>query len=110
MGHSLRRSARFGQPPFRNRIPPDDDAPLGGAKSLAVLNDSEVGGCVALATRQVYRFGSFRLDVEQRLLLRGSERVALRPRVFDTLLVLVERHGEVVTKEELLDAVWPDTV
>jgi DNA-binding winged helix-turn-helix (wHTH) protein/TolB-like protein/Tfp pilus assembly protein PilF len=65
---------------------------------------------MALAVRRLFRFGPFRLDVDRRLLLRGSEIVPLRPRVFDTLVVLAERAGDVVSKEELLDAVWPDTV
>jgi DNA-binding winged helix-turn-helix (wHTH) protein/TolB-like protein len=65
---------------------------------------------MALAARRLFRFGPFRLDVDRRLLLRGSEIVPLRPRVFDTLVVLTERAGQIVTKEELLDAVWPDTV
>ena len=65
---------------------------------------------MALATKRLFRFGPFRLDAERRLLLRGDQAIALRPRVFDTLLVLAERAGEVVSKEELLDVVWPDTV
>ena len=65
---------------------------------------------MALATKRLFRFGPFRLDAERRLLLRGDEAIGLRPRVFDTLLVLAERAGEVVSKDELLDAVWPDTV
>ena len=65
---------------------------------------------MALATRQSLRFGPFRLEPAQRLLFRGDERIVLRPRVYDTLLVLVEHSGEIVSKEALLDAVWPDTV
>ena len=65
---------------------------------------------MALETRRLLRFGSFRLDPEMRLLLRGEEPVALRPRVFDTLKLLAEKRGEVVSKEELLETVWPDTV
>ena len=65
---------------------------------------------MALAARRLFRFGPFRLDADRRLLLRGREAVPLRPLVFDTLLVLTERVGEVVTKDELLDAVWPDSV
>src|SRR5579859_3322957 len=60
--------------------------------------------------RAAYAFGSFRLDAARRLLTRGGEPVALTPTVFDTLLYLVENPGRVVTKEELLDAVWPRRV
>lgn len=59
--------------------------------------------------RQAYEFGPFRVDVDERVLRRGSEVIPLRPKVFDTLLVLV-RHGDhVVPKEDLLKAVWPDS-
>lgn len=58
----------------------------------------------------IYEFGDFRLDAAKRLLLRGSEPVQLTPKVFDTLLYLVEHGGTVLTKDELMAAVWPDTV
>jgi Tol biopolymer transport system component/DNA-binding winged helix-turn-helix (wHTH) protein len=56
-----------------------------------------------------YVFGEFRLDAEQRALFRRGELVALAPKSLETLLFLVERHGRIVEKRELLDAVWPDT-
>jgi DNA-binding winged helix-turn-helix (wHTH) protein/pimeloyl-ACP methyl ester carboxylesterase len=56
-----------------------------------------------------YRFGPFRLDVRERRLSRGGEVIPLRGKVFDTLTVLVENAGRLVTKQELLDAVWPET-
>jgi DNA-binding winged helix-turn-helix (wHTH) protein/pimeloyl-ACP methyl ester carboxylesterase len=59
--------------------------------------------------RQTYRFGPYCLDVAERRLSRGSAAVPLRLKVFDTLRVLVENAGRLVTKEELLQAVWPDT-
>ena len=59
----------------------------------------------------VYEFGEFRLDAGKRLLLRGGgEVVPLTPKVFDTLLYLVERGGVVVDKDELMRVIWPDTV
>jgi DNA-binding winged helix-turn-helix (wHTH) protein/tetratricopeptide (TPR) repeat protein len=58
--------------------------------------------------RGAYRFGPFQLDVRERRLLRGTEVITLRLKVFDTLRVLVENAGRLVTKQELLDAVWPD--
>jgi non-specific serine/threonine protein kinase len=54
-------------------------------------------------------FGPFRLDTAERRLRRGEEPVALRPKSFDVLAVLAERAGRLVTKRELLDAVWPET-
>src|SRR3982750_1911395 len=59
----------------------------------------------------VYEFGDFRLDASKRLLLRsGGELVPLTPKVFDTLLYLLERGGVVVDKDELMRVIWPDTV
>ena len=55
-----------------------------------------------------YLFGPFVLDGDQRLLLLGNEVVALAPKVLDTLIILVENHGRVLTKNELMDALWPD--
>jgi DNA-binding winged helix-turn-helix (wHTH) protein/pimeloyl-ACP methyl ester carboxylesterase len=59
--------------------------------------------------RVAYRFGPFQLDARERRLSRGSEVIPLRLKVFDTLRVLVENAGRLVTKQELLDAVWPET-
>lgn len=54
-------------------------------------------------------FGSFRVDPVKRRLWRDDEVVPLTPKAFDTLLVLVSRAGQVVEKDEILKAVWPDT-
>jgi DNA-binding winged helix-turn-helix (wHTH) protein/TolB-like protein/Tfp pilus assembly protein PilF len=56
-----------------------------------------------------YDFGPFRLDVAERLLLRDAEVVPLTPKVFDTLLVLVEAGGHLVEKNELMTTLWPDS-
>lgn len=56
-----------------------------------------------------YEFGPFRINVTERLLQRGHELVPLSPKVFDTLLILVENHGHVVEKTELMQLLWPDT-
>ncbi|HEX8335439.1 MAG TPA: tetratricopeptide repeat protein [Pyrinomonadaceae bacterium] len=58
---------------------------------------------------RVYEFGPFRLHPLRRVLLRDGSPVALTAKVFDTLLVLVERAGRVVAKDELMAALWPDT-
>jgi DNA-binding winged helix-turn-helix (wHTH) protein/tetratricopeptide (TPR) repeat protein len=55
-----------------------------------------------------YEFGHFRLDAEQLLLTHAGRTVALGPKVVETLLALVERPGEVVGKDYLLDRIWPD--
>ncbi|HKE82330.1 MAG TPA: alpha/beta fold hydrolase [Vicinamibacterales bacterium] len=56
-----------------------------------------------------YRFGPFHLDARERRLTRGTDVIPLRLKVFDTLLMLVENAGRLVTKQELLDTVWPET-
>lgn len=55
-----------------------------------------------------FRFGPFHLDVNDRVLLRRGKPVSLTPKAFATLLVLVEKSGRVVEKDELVKAVWPD--
>jgi TolB-like protein/DNA-binding winged helix-turn-helix (wHTH) protein/tetratricopeptide (TPR) repeat protein len=61
-----------------------------------------------LNEHDLFVFGHFRLDAAQRLLFRGSEVVPLEPKVFETLLALVEAAGRALTKEQLLSRVWPD--
>ncbi|HEX8685949.1 MAG TPA: winged helix-turn-helix domain-containing protein, partial [Pyrinomonadaceae bacterium] len=60
-------------------------------------------------TDRVYEFGPFRLHPLRRVLVREGRAVALTGKVFDTLLVLVERRGRVLAKDELMAALWPDT-
>src|SRR5712675_3000385 len=57
-----------------------------------------------------YRFGSFELQPDKRRLLKDGDAISLRPRAFDLLAALVERAGHLVTKDELLDQVWPKMV
>ncbi len=54
-----------------------------------------------------YRFLGFELEPAQRRLAQDGRAIALTPKVFDTLVLLVERAGQVVTKEELMRALWP---
>lgn len=56
-----------------------------------------------------YEFGAFRLDPSEHILLRDGQHVPLTPKVFETLLILVENNGHVVDKDELLRKVWPDS-
>src|SRR5438445_2627422 len=63
------------------------------------------------APAHVYEFGNFRLDTAKRVLrqLDGTT-VPLTPRVFETLLYMVEHHDTVLDKERLMEAVWPDSI
>ena len=58
---------------------------------------------------QVFEFGPFQLDVGERLLLREQQILALTPKAFETLLVLVENHGRLVGKEDLMKRLWPES-
>src|SRR5262245_1726732 len=56
-----------------------------------------------------FRFGGFRLDLQSAQLWRGTEVIRLRPKSFAVLCYLVAHPDRVVTKDEVLQAVWPDT-
>jgi DNA-binding winged helix-turn-helix (wHTH) protein len=60
------------------------------------------------SSNKLYEFGAFRLDAAERVLWHGEEMLALPSKVFDTLWMLVTREGRVVSKSELMDAVWAD--
>jgi DNA-binding winged helix-turn-helix (wHTH) protein/TolB-like protein/Flp pilus assembly protein TadD len=57
----------------------------------------------------LYEFGEYRLDVLERLLVRGDQPIPLTPKVFDTLLVLVKHNGHLVEKELLMKEIWSDS-
>lgn len=63
----------------------------------------------AFETNGFYEFGPYRLDRTMRVLLRDGSVIPLTPKIIDTLLVLVERAGQPLSKEELLRSIWPDT-
>lgn len=60
-------------------------------------------------TRRLYEFGPFRIDTANRLLLRDGKPIALKPKVVETLLLLIENSGRVVEKDELIEKLWPDS-
>jgi DNA-binding winged helix-turn-helix (wHTH) protein/TolB-like protein/Tfp pilus assembly protein PilF len=60
------------------------------------------------ARKRIYRFADFTLDASEHRLMRGSEEIYLPPKTFETLLFLVDRHGHLVKKNELLDTLWAD--
>ncbi len=60
---------------------------------------------------QIYEFGKFRVDAAKHLLLQqDGETVPLKPKVFETLLYLIQNRGRVLEKDELLNAIWTDTI
>jgi DNA-binding winged helix-turn-helix (wHTH) protein/tetratricopeptide (TPR) repeat protein len=66
-------------------------------------------GADAQTGKELYEFGPFRIDPERQLLLRDGELIALAPKAFQLLLVLVRRGNQIVSKDELMKAVWPET-
>src|SRR5688572_1236087 len=57
----------------------------------------------------LFTFGAFRLDEAERRLMCDGRVVPLPPKVFETLLLLVQRSGHVVEKDEIMQAIWPDS-
>lgn len=64
---------------------------------------------MSLLIKHSYRFGRFTLDTDQRVLLRDGKPLPVTPKVFETLLILVENSGRIVEKESLMTRLWPDT-
>jgi TolB-like protein/DNA-binding winged helix-turn-helix (wHTH) protein/Tfp pilus assembly protein PilF len=62
-----------------------------------------------LSVTELFEFDSYRLNPAERLLVRDGVQVPLEPKVFETLLVLIRHGGRVVTKDQLMKEVWPDT-
>jgi DNA-binding winged helix-turn-helix (wHTH) protein/predicted ATPase len=62
-----------------------------------------------VAELRFYEFGHHVVDVRERVMRRGGTPVPLTPKAFDTLLVLLRHHGRLVTKDELMRQVWPDS-
>src|SRR5882762_3104037 len=62
-----------------------------------------------LKEQEIYEFGPFSLDAIERVLRRDENPLNLTPKSFDTLLFLVRNQGRMLTKEELLQEIWPDT-
>jgi eukaryotic-like serine/threonine-protein kinase len=59
--------------------------------------------------KELYEFGPFRIDPEKQVVLRDREPVPLTPKTFQILLVLIRHNRKIVSKDELMKAVWPDT-
>ena len=60
------------------------------------------------AVRHFYEFGPFRLDLERRILSHEGEDVTLPPKVFETLVLLIEHKGRVIRKDDMMKMLWPD--
>jgi DNA-binding winged helix-turn-helix (wHTH) protein len=62
--------------------------------------------------REIYEFGAFRLDIDERTIERvdGHPLEQLPEKTLQILTLLVRRRGHLITKDELLEQIWPDTV
>jgi DNA-binding winged helix-turn-helix (wHTH) protein len=67
----------------------------------------EAAKCRSALEKLVYRFQDFELEPSERRLSEGARPISLTPKVFDTLVLLVERAGQVVSKDELMKVLWP---
>jgi DNA-binding response OmpR family regulator len=67
------------------------------------------GASLTGRSKRFYDFDEFSLDAAERILYRNGQAVALTPKAFDLLLVLVEKAGTTVEKDELMKRVWPDS-
>ena len=63
---------------------------------------------MATGPKVLYEFGPFRVDPDKQVLLRENQPIAITPKAFETLLILVRHSREVVSKDELMKALWPD--
>ena len=73
------------------------------------MRRSHDGDLLVMQQGKAFTFGGFRLDPTNAQLWQGMQEIALRPKAFAVLTHLVEHAGQLVTKQQLLDAVWPGT-
>lgn len=59
--------------------------------------------------KKIYKFGKFQVDALERLVFDGKDMISLTPKAFDTLLLLIENGGHVLSKEEIMQTVWADS-
>ena len=64
---------------------------------------------MSLPFKQLYEFGNFRLDPEEKILTRDGEPVEIAPKVFELLCVFVTNHGHLLEKGELMEKIWADS-
>ncbi len=59
--------------------------------------------------KKTYEFGEFLLEPNEKRLLRNGEKISLQPKVFDMLVFFIERNGELLSREDIMNAVWVNT-
>ncbi len=68
-----------------------------------------LGEAMDRQAKHLLEFGPFRMDLDERVLMRDQETITLSPKAFETLLVLVQHSERVVLKDDLMKILWPDT-
>ncbi|HYX20124.1 MAG TPA: transcriptional regulator, partial [Thermoanaerobaculia bacterium] len=63
-----------------------------------------------MSPREIFEFGSYRLDEAEHRLREGDRVIALKPKVFETLVLLVRNAGHLLSKADLMKALWPDAI
>jgi DNA-binding winged helix-turn-helix (wHTH) protein/tetratricopeptide (TPR) repeat protein len=102
----VKSSHRFAERMLSSRLTEHELAASPGDTEPSMSQDPPPAS--SSGTQDFYEFGLYRLDALNRSLYRSGVFVPLSPKVFDTLLVLVQEAGRVVTKDELMQKVWPD--
>src|SRR5215472_17036331 len=64
---------------------------------------------MAVSSKVLYEFGPFRVDPDKQMLFRDGAPVPVTPKTFETLLILVRHRREVVSKDDLMKELWPDS-
>ena len=80
---------------------------LGIAKTIQENYKFWSDACMGLSTRHFYEFGPFRLEPAEHLLVRESQPVSLTPKAFELLVFLLRNPGRLITKDQIMQAVWP---
>jgi DNA-binding winged helix-turn-helix (wHTH) protein len=86
----------------------DETGRRAGSKNIRELQFAPTGA-FAESTTELYEFGPYRLEPAERKLSRNNEPIALTPKAFDTLVLLVRNSGHLLEKDELIRTLWPDS-
>ncbi len=93
--------------PFRSRA--CGEIPRGVLNGRSRFPQNQFNGSKELKINPLYKFGTCQLDTSRRILLRDGQSVTLTPKGFDLLLLLLKNRERVLSKEELMTRLWPDT-
>lgn len=83
-------------------------APMTASSALSPLPRDRNAGSVAAPSSRYVCFGGFQLDTQRELLFKDGSKMRLPGKVFQTLVALLEKPGEVVTRESLRERLWPE--